>query len=576
MAVMIPANAEYFDKHSMEDLMFEALKKLPNDYYVVHSFKIYHSVNSEIDEHEMDFVIYNPSKGIMVLEAKAGRVHCDLEGRWFYQSGREMAHEGPFRQADHNRWELHDWIKDYSSAPSLSDKCYFCEGVWFPSLSDSDLDKQILPANIDKRMILTSGAMRDPLPYIERIFALNKGKFKCNLDKEDHQKMLERVICPRFDIVPTQATQNDINSVIFHRLLKEQSAILNFLGEQRTAIINGAAGTGKTLIALEKAKRHAAEGDKVLFLCFNRYLREHLEEVNKDPNITFYSIAEYACKVCRTQKANYAKLKEKLESQFELGTFPFDHVIIDEGQDFGFKEIEENQILETLKVIMESKEPHGTFYVFYDRLQFVQGESLPAFLQDADCKLTLYKNCRNTENIAKTSLKPIVERKVELIENAVKGDPAEIYFCDSEKDQIEALNMVLDGLKANGLTDIVILTCKTEENSILTDKTLKGKYKKHLFTTCKKFKGLEAEAIVVIDLDEQTFSSFDDKKNYYVGTSRARLKLSMITGMDNDQCSNILSNCFEAQKIRKPKPELASKLNALYKDYSKVQKRLEK
>ena len=73
--------------------------------------------------------------------------------------------------------------------------------------------------------------------------------------------------------------------MVFHKLLKEQSAVLNFLDEQRTAVINGAAGTGKTLVAVEKAKRHARRGEKVLFLCFNSQLKDYLSENFADENI---------------------------------------------------------------------------------------------------------------------------------------------------------------------------------------------------------------------------------------------------------------------------------------------------
>ena len=41
----------------------------------------------------------------------------------------------------------------------------------------------------------------------------------------------------------------ELKHMVFHRMLDEQAGILNFLSEQRTAVINGAAGTGKTLIA---------------------------------------------------------------------------------------------------------------------------------------------------------------------------------------------------------------------------------------------------------------------------------------------------------------------------------------
>ena len=53
--------------------------------------------------------------------------------------------------------------------------------------------------------------------------------------------------------------------MVFHKLLKEQSAVLNFLDEQRTAVINGAAGTGKTLVAVERQSVTPAAARKCSF-----------------------------------------------------------------------------------------------------------------------------------------------------------------------------------------------------------------------------------------------------------------------------------------------------------------------
>ena len=55
---------------------------------------------------------------------------------------------------------------------------------------------------------------------------------------------------------------------------KEQIALLNYLEEQDNAVINGLAGTGKTVMAVEKARRHAEKDESVLFLCYNFYLKD--------------------------------------------------------------------------------------------------------------------------------------------------------------------------------------------------------------------------------------------------------------------------------------------------------------
>lgn len=65
-----------------------------------------------------------------------------------------------------------------------------------------------------------------------------------------------------------------------NQLLHEQYRLLDFLEEQNSAVINGAAGTGKTMIAVEKARRHSINGEKVLFMCYNRLLCDYLIKVH--------------------------------------------------------------------------------------------------------------------------------------------------------------------------------------------------------------------------------------------------------------------------------------------------------
>ena len=123
------------------------------------------------------------------------------------------------------------------------------------------------------------------------------------------------------------------------------------MDEQRTAVINGAAGTGKTLVAVEKAKRHARRGEKVLFLCFNSQLKDYLSENFADENIEYSTIAGFACRLCHTPKPDYDALERLLMTMWENKSFPYRHVIVDEGQDFGSDDIAE--VLETMKSIID-------------------------------------------------------------------------------------------------------------------------------------------------------------------------------------------------------------------------------
>ena len=67
MAIMLPAKPREFDPASKEGLMFEALEQLPDDYYVFHSFQMTSVRNNTVYENEIDFVIFNPSLGIICL-----------------------------------------------------------------------------------------------------------------------------------------------------------------------------------------------------------------------------------------------------------------------------------------------------------------------------------------------------------------------------------------------------------------------------------------------------------------------------------------------------------------------------
>lgn len=265
-----------------------------------------------------------------------------------------------------------------------------------------------------------------------------------------------------------------------------------------------------------------------------------------------------------TVKPNYDELRAKLEDYYISDSFPYKHVIIDEGQDFGIEAIEETDIIQLIHDIIVGLDQGGTFYVFYDRLQLIQAKEMPKFIGDLDCRLTLYRNCRNTENIAVTSLRPITERKPKVFEGTVKGAPARIHFCDSVQNERERIDSIIDNLAADGYRDVVLLTCKTEATSILSDSVNNGRYRnKYLFTTCRKFKGLEADVVILLDVDKATFEQ-ENVLIFYVGTSRARIKLEITAILSDDDCKEILTSVLNYQgKIRRAKKDFAGALNAI-------------
>ncbi len=564
MAIMIPNRPHAFAPASLEGIMFEGLEKLPDDYYVFHSLRISTVVDNTFHESETDFVIFNKRLGILCLEAKAGQVQYK-DGYWLYGSGEPMHNGGPFNQASSNKWKLIKYFENHRFS-SILDKCKFLHAVWFPSISADKVRDMKLPTDSDKSLIMTQEALSNPEPYLEKIFATElPGGKETNLLDSDFNRILREILCPQFNVFPSVTFEADLKKIAFHRLLQEQSGILNFLTEQKTAVINGAAGTGKTMIAVEKARRHASSGEKVLFLCYNIQLKNYLSENYPHDNIDYYTISGLACKLCNTPTPDYDKLKSKLEDMYVFENFPYMHVVIDEGQDFGLEVVEETGIIEIIKsIISDGKHENSSFYIFYDKLQLVQAQRIPQYISEADCKLTLYRNCRNTENIATTSLAPITERKPKLIEGCIKGVPAKLHFCESDEKIKEKVDLIIDTLKGQGVKDIIILTCKTENTSTLRSLVNNGLYRnKYRFSTCRKFKGLEADAVILIDVTPDVFDS-ENALIYYVGASRARLWLDILTTMDDEACTDVLQSAFEKHgHIRNPKRDLAAAINAI-------------
>ena len=568
MAIMIPEKPRYFDPKSREDLMFSALERLPDDYYVVHSFQVNKiKPDGSLYEGEADFVIFHPKKGILCLEAKATKVRYE-HGEWLYSDGRKMRSGGPVEQARRGMYAIKDYMRDHGME-NLIDYCKFFFGIWFPLVPDYYIRGLTLPPDILKELVLAEEALDNPEFYLNRIFQFtDHGKTETTINETQAARIVNEVLCPQFEIAPTATFDVDTKRILFHRLLKEQASVLNFLEEQKTAVINGAAGTGKTLVAIEKAKRHACRGEKVLFLCYNSLLKNHLAGNYPNPNIDYYTIAGYACSVCRTSEPDYGMLCNTLLEMLENDSFPYQHVVVDEGQDFGSEVIEQADVLETLKTIIEDTKENGSFYVFYDKLQLIQARKMPQFLENADCKLTLYRNCRNTENIAKASLRPIANRNPKLMENYIVGVPVKLHFCKDAESVLGALDETLDGLLSEGIENIVILTCKKESDSCLADYLENGEYpagkKKILFTTCRKFKGLEADAVIMVDVDESTFLGNDGQNVllYYVGASRARLHLDILTTLDATG-SNMVLESLKKETSKRPQRDLARALNAV-------------
>jgi len=547
MARMIPNTMQEDNDSYGEKQVFEALKtKLGPEYVVFHSVRwndIYNAKRTIWGE--SDFTVFHPQKGIVVIEVKSGGVEYDGNG-WSYvrTDNYERYHmKNPLKQADKSKYRFVELLGDLFEDNGCSSriKCQIEPAVWFPSVS-SRTDVGNMPMEFHEEIVLLENALDDPETYINKIYDFYNMKELTYLTPECAQMVID-AFAPHFRAVASLKSKREEQKDLFFRLTEEQNALINYLEEQKVAAIQGAAGTGKTVLACEKAKVLAKTG-KVLFLCYNQFLRKALQEEKelnpkKYENVDFYNIHQLVSSKIRATNVGDDDIEVFL-SRYDQYDWDYKHIIIDEAQDF------KDVFIEKLYEIAFYSE--GSFYVFFDKNQFVQGREYPKWLRDAECRLVLNINCRNTYRIAEASGRPIgVEPKTMKY---VKGDNANLYICGDRKSVEKKLVSLIAMYHENKypFDEICIISAKTVENSIISDVRRLGCYDlteerqkgKVLFTSSRKFKGLESDAIILIDIDETTFENDENKRLFYVGSSRAKLNLDLVVNGDESTIATIV------------------------------------
>lgn len=95
-------------------------------------------------------------------------------------------------------------------------------------------------------------------------------------------RLVEEIFCTSIEIKPLLVSELDDEERIRVRLTEQQARVLRVIGGRKRAVIAGGAGTGKTLIAVEKARRSAEAWGRVLLLCYNRPLADALAQSMTD------------------------------------------------------------------------------------------------------------------------------------------------------------------------------------------------------------------------------------------------------------------------------------------------------
>lgn len=529
MARMIPAMPKDFHGSKGEERVFRALRSLPDDIIVIHSFRWLHPGNARALGRELgaqgegDFVLIDPARGVLVVEVKGGDVWCD-EGEWFQRNRRTGHTEAidPEAQASNTMFRIRSDVVD--RMPSAAG-VLFCHAVWFP---DGAVDRDNLPMNCHSHMTLDSEDIAQPEKAIQRAFAYWRALHPKRGGPGADTKPLLKLLAPTFSIVPSIRQKIDEREEQLVQLNREQAKVLNFLGEQLHAAVHGAAGTGKTLLAVEKARQLASPSKPVLFLCFNAALRDHLRAHHSNPNVSYHTFHGFAREIVGPDGSLEEATQRLIEHLADDKPLPYDHLVVDEGQDFDCDWLE----------FLGSRFSRGAFYVFYDRYQAIQGQKDTSWIDAIPCRLVLTRNCRNTDPIARAAY-----RAAGLPVSPTLGIEGPQPVLHAVADNSAAVELA-DGLIASACrehktnpSEIAVLSLETiEEGSPWFRPKLGGRGVSNnpepdriTVTTARRFKGLEASLILVVDADFSRASDPLWRLLLYVACSRARHAVHIIT-----------------------------------------------
>ncbi len=466
-----------------ERLVVDRLRAvLPDDVALLHHVRWMLRDHGYEREGEADVVIGDPERGILTIEVKAGEISRDANGTWW--AGRPLT-RSPFEQASDSRhallrklYELPNWPTDLKPING--------QAVAFPDveldtmrarlgLMGPDVDPDLIADQSD--FLDTDDGRRELRAFIDRAFALWGGKGDTRAPGKAAIALLQATMTEPLEL--RSMLRNEIaggeREVV--RLTEGQFGLLNTLRYHRRAAIVGGAGTGKTLLAAEKARRLAKEGYQTLLVCFNSplaaMLTEEVEAVARETGRldvrTFHQLCEdlgreagvLAARPTPVPQDWWDKtLPRALDDAAERLGARYHAIVVDEGQDF------EPDWLASLDALLFAPR-EDVLYVFHDPAQAIYRDDAVAQLDLPT--FPLETNCRNAQPIH-----AVVARLAEggLAGAALRTDGRAPEFIEAADGPatVEALRKLLHRLRVEEEVppwDIAVLTgVRLEESAV--------------------------------------------------------------------------------------------------------------
>lgn len=507
---------------------------------------------------EIDFVVLVPHKGVLCLEVKSHNRIRRTNGTWYYGADSKGEVRGPFKQAAD---AMHSVRRRIVEGHSNLSRIVFWSGVVFPfapfRIESTEWHNWQVIDTTKYRSKSIGHAISSMLDAARYFLANQFGAAWFDLSSQEPTREqceeIAALLRPDFEFYENPAARSRRTAAEIYRFTSEQFTALDAMQRNSRVVFSGPAGTGKTVLAIEAARRSAVEGKHVLLICFNKLLGDRLakETATIDSSIHAITLHSHMIHVAGRPDIQEGSLfwmetLPELAIDAMLGAdgheYIFDELVVDEAQD-----ILHAPYLDFLDLSLRGGLSAGRWRMFGDferqAIYASSAMSLQDFIEARANGTPIYDlrtNCRNTPRVAEFVhlLGRLVPRYQRILRPDNNLEP-KLVFYDSPAMQrahvITAIREFLDG--GASLDEIVILSPRSTGSfayQLSLEPEWSGRvlpYAEHArnavrFSTIHSFKGMEAPYVIVTDID--SISTQSAQALFYIAATRALEQLTFV------------------------------------------------
>ena len=531
MVSMIPPGAKPGTNRSEREV-FTAFEGIPDrpDWIVIHSLQLARNVFSL--EGEADFIVLVPGKGIVVIETKSPKYVEYTGGNWYLDKLPNPTKD-PLQQVSRARANIRGFLKQHDE--NIND-IPTARMLWFTSIA---------------RHQFVNNSVGD-MQFFEWELGLSE-------DKDKPVQAIEKLLDNHISFFADNAQWRVFLHPTQHKLA---------MGDRSGPVrVLGGAGTGKSFLLAEAARKFAKQGKRTLVTCWNYMMAEELSKTLGHPNITVTDLNSLMLDMCgldtNPEGAGTAwfeeelpqKALEALEKNPALGGY--EALCVDEFQDIAAN----LKLMELVLAVCNTCKLEDLPVVWVgDRNQQIMREGTqtldPArrmkLIMPDTVHLRLRTNCRTVPELAKM-IPRIINIDTDIARHRIpEGFEGGLSIVSSsdEKQAQHLATTIKKLLERYNARDIVILSPFGEKNSTVgqllergasnaDERALaaqlqhEGSEGRIRWRSIAKFKGLESPVVVITDVNEKAkeFAASIHKKLdelLYVGITRAKYECVLI------------------------------------------------